>query len=271
MRIALDCAHGATYHVAPRVFEELGAEVVCMGIAPDGTNINADCGSTQPAALQRLVGDSGADLGIAFDGDGDRVCMVDRAGRLLDGDEIIYIIARHRQQTGSLTGGVVGTVMSNFGLQRALQDLGIDFVRAAVGDRYVLEMLKDRGWDVGGETSGHVLCLDLATTGDAIVSALQALRACVESGQRLDELAAGMHKMPQLLVNVEVPDPRERAVCETMTAAVAAKEQALQGRGRVLVRPSGTEPLLRIMVEGEDAEEVSSIAEELAETARNGA
>ena len=271
MRIALDCAHGATYHVAPRVFEELGAEVICMGIAPDGTNINADCGSTQPAALQRLVGDSGADLGIAFDGDGDRVCMVDRAGQLLDGDEIIYIIARHRQQTGSLTGGVVGTVMSNFGLQRALQELGIDFVRAAVGDRYVLEMLRDRGWDVGGETSGHVLCLDLATTGDAIVSALQALRACVETGQRLDELAAGMQKVPQLLVNVAVPDPRERAVCESMAAAVAAKEQALQGRGRVLVRPSGTEPLLRIMVEGEDAEEVSSIAEELAETARNGA
>lgn len=271
MRIVLDCAHGATYHVAPRVFEELGAEVISIGVQPDGTNINAKCGSTYPEILRQKVLETHADVGIAFDGDGDRVCLVDDKGTIRDGDEIIYIIAEHRHERGVLGGGVVGTVMSNFGLQQALTERGIEFCRAAVGDRYVMEMLHQRGWHVGGETSGHVLCLDLTTTGDAIVSALQALLPAVDTGRSIAELSEGMTKMPQVMVNVAVVDPAKTAQCDALRKAIGAKEAALANRGRVLVRPSGTEPLLRVMVEGENAEEVRDIANELAYVAEHEA
>ena len=271
MRIVLDCAHGATYHVAPRVFEELGAEVISIGVQPDGTNINAQCGSTYPETLRQKVLETHADVGIAFDGDGDRICLVDDKGTVRDGDEIIYIIAEHRHERGVLGGGVVGTVMSNFGLQQALTERGIEFCRAAVGDRYVMEMLHQRGWHVGGETSGHVLCLDLTTTGDAIVSALQALVPAVDTGRSIAELSEGMTKMPQVMVNVAVVDPAKTAQCDALRKAIGAKEAALANRGRVLVRPSGTEPLLRVMVEGENAEEVRDIANELAYVAEHEA
>ena len=271
MRIVLDCAHGATYHVAPRVFEELGAEVISIGVQPDGTNINAQCGSTHPETLRQKVLETHADVGIAFDGDGDRICLVDDKGTIRDGDEIIYIIAEHRHERGVLGGGVVGTVMSNFGLQQALTERGIEFCRAAVGDRYVMEMLHQRGWHVGGETSGHVLCLDLTTTGDAIVAALQALVPAVDTGRSIAELSEGMTKMPQVMVNVAVVDPAKTAQCDALRKAIGAKEAALANRGRVLVRPSGTEPLLRVMVEGENAEEVRDIANELAYVAEHEA
>ncbi len=271
LRIVLDCAHGATYHVAPRVFEELGADVIVIGAEPNGMNINDGCGSTHPEQLQEQVLHYRADVGIAFDGDGDRVYLVDRNGRLMDGDEIIYIIAAHRHAQGTLHGGVVGTVMSNFGLEKALQALDIDFSRAKVGDRYVTEMLLEKGWHLGGETSGHVLCLDLTSTGDAIVAALQALLPAVEQNKGVDELVAGMHKLPQVMVNVEVPEPGVTAECVELQKAVSAKEKELSDRGRILVRASGTEPLLRVMVEGEDAAEVREIANELAYVAENHA
>ncbi len=267
LNIVLDCANGATYHVAPRVFEELGAKVTVLGAQPNGMNINDGCGSTHPELLQKEVLAQNADLGIAFDGDGDRVHMVDRQGALLDGDELIYIIAGHRHAQGELAGGVVGTVMTNLGLEKALQGMAVPFARAKVGDRYVTEMLLAKGWQLGGETSGHILCLDLNTTGDAIVAALQALVPMVESGCALHELLDGMQKLPQVMVNVEVPDPAAIAECAVLQKAIAAKQVELADRGRILVRPSGTEPLLRVMVEGEAADEVSDIAHELAEVA----
>jgi len=267
LSLVLDCAHGATYHVAPRVFEELGAAVTVIGNQPNGTNINDGCGSTDPGLLVERVRASGADVGIAFDGDGDRVVMVDANGVLVDGDELLFVIARARRRVGQLgagVGGVVGTVMSNFGLERALAADDIPFVRAAVGDRYVLEQLHARGWTLGGESSGHILCLDLATTGDAIVAALQVLSAMVERGASLADLRSGMNKLPQTMINVRVPDPRGRAAAVDLLAAADRAGTALSGRGRVLIRPSGTEPLLRVMVEGEDEAEVRTIAEELA-------
>jgi phosphoglucosamine mutase len=267
LKIVVDCAHGATYHVAPRVFDELGAQVITLGVDPDGTNINEACGSTHPDNLQAKVVEAGADLGIAFDGDGDRVVMVDRHGRLVDGDELIYAIAKYRHECGELVGGVVGTVMSNFGLEKALGDLSIPFCRAKVGDRYVLELLKDKGWHLGGESSGHILTLDLTTTGDAIVAALQVIVPMVCSGTPLDELLGGMHKLPQVMVNVAVEDPASVADADSLKQAVVAKEACLDGRGRILVRASGTEPLLRVMVEGEDRAEVQGIADELAAVA----
>ena len=263
----LDCANGATYHVAPRVFEELGANVTVLGAEPNGMNINDGCGSTHPELLQGEVRDRGADLGIAFDGDGDRVHMVDAEGRLLDGDELIYIIARHRHAQGMLDGGVVGTVMTNLGLEKALAEMGVPFTRAKVGDRYVTEMLLAKAWQLGGETSGHILCLDLNSTGDAIVAALQALLPMVEQQCALHELLDGMQKLPQVMVNVEVPNPSATAQCAALQAAISAQEKSLADRGRILVRPSGTEPLLRVMVEGEAAEEVNEIAHELAQVA----
>ena len=268
VRIALDCAHGATYHVAPRVFEELGADVFTFGNEPDGTNINEKCGATHPEALVEHVREYRADLGIAFDGDGDRVIMVDNNGQVIDGDQLIYAIATHRRHLGTLRGGVVGTVMTNLGLEQALQREGIDFARAKVGDRYVLEELHQRGWEVGGESSGHVLCLDLSTTGDAIVSALQVLLPVVEQQRSLSELTAGFRKLPQAMVNVKTRgEPREVAVHPTLTAAIAEQEAELGERGRVLVRPSGTEPVVRVMVEGADEEEVRRIAECLGQQA----
>jgi phosphoglucosamine mutase len=266
LKVVLDCANGATYHVAPRVFEELGANITVVGGEPDGTNINAGCGSTSPEMLATQVRALGADVGVAFDGDGDRVMMVDARGEVVDGDELLFIIARHRAAAGVLQGGVVGTVMTNFGLERALEDLQIPFDRAAVGDRHVLEMLRTRGWDVGGEASGHILCLDLTTTGDAIVAALQALTPMVEQGLPLHELKQGMTKLPQVMLNVAATQPSALAAKASVRAAVEDKMRLLDGRGRVLVRPSGTEPVIRVMVEGEDRAEVSAIAEDLAAT-----
>lgn len=268
LHIVLDCAHGATYHVAPRVFEELGAKVTLMGCDPDGFNINAECGSTHPAALAALVVATSADVGIAFDGDGDRVFMVDHTGELVDGDQLLYIIARQRADEQRINGGVVGTVMSNFGLEKALAEANIPFVRAPVGDRYVLEVMRNQGWEIGGESSGHILCLDLTTTGDAIVAALQGLCAMVQRGETLAKLTQGMQKLPQTLINVAVNEPGVRAQAKDVTAAVMAKNGELAGRGRVLIRPSGTEPVVRVMVEGEESELVSTIAAELADVVR---
>ena len=268
LKVVLDCANGATYHVAPGVFEELGAQISVVGDAPDGFNINADCGSTHPQSLAAAVRERGADIGIAFDGDGDRVIVVDHKGEVVDGDELLFIIAEHRRRNDSLGGGVAGTVMSNFGLERALDELGVPFERARVGDRYVLELLRRRGWRLGGESSGHILCLDLATTGDGIVAALQALAAMVDSGRTIHELKRGMTKLPQTLVNVAVADPAAVARCATVVRAVGDGERRLAGRGRVLIRPSGTEPVVRVMVESEDRGEVARIAEDLAATVR---
>ncbi len=268
LKIVLDCAHGATYHVAPGVFEELGADIVVIGDEPDGFNINAGCGSTHPEFLAAAVREHRADIGIAFDGDGDRVILVDHEGDVVDGDELLFVIADYRKQTGTLQGGVAGTVMSNFGLERALGDLGIPFERAPVGDRHVLELLKRRKWRLGGESSGHIICLDLSSTGDGIVAALQALVPMVESGRTLRELKRGMCKLPQAMVNVEVAEPARVAACEKVASAVHARERGLAGRGRVLIRPSGTEPVIRVMVESDDHAEVASIAQDLAATVR---
>ena len=268
LKVVLDCAHGATYHVAPGVFEELGAEITVVGGAPNGTNINDGCGSTHPDLLQRTVLESGADVGIAFDGDGDRLLMVDAQGQVVDGDELLYIIARHRAANETLVGGVVGTVMTNLGLEQSLDKLGIPFERARVGDRYVLEQLNARGWQLGGESSGHIVCLDLTTTGDAIVAALQALIPMVETERGLEHLKKGLSKLPQTMINVEARDPARQAECTSVVQAIERKNQLLKGRGRVLVRPSGTEPVIRVMVEGEDAHEVDSVARELAEVVR---
>lgn len=268
LNIVLDCAHGATYHVAPGVFEELGANVTVMGCEPDGFNINAESGATDPAALAAQVMALGADVGIAFDGDGDRVIMVDHTGELVDGDELLYVIARQRAEEGRLEGGVVGTVMSNFGLEQAFAAANIPFVRAPVGDRYVLAKMREKNWQIGGESSGHIVCLDLTTTGDGIVAALQVLYAMAQRGESLNELKQGIRKLPQTMINVAVSEPRARAAAADVTAAVAAKTKELAGRGRVLVRPSGTEPVVRVMVEGEEPELVSAIATELAAVVR---
>ncbi|NPU93640.1 MAG: phosphoglucosamine mutase [Gammaproteobacteria bacterium] len=266
LRVVLDCANGATYSTAPSVFEELGAEVVTIGVQPDGLNINLNCGSTHPEALQKRVREVRADLGIAFDGDGDRVVMVDHDGDVVDGDELLYIIARGRHQAGGLAGGVVGTLMSNFGLELALQQMGVDFTRAKVGDRYVMEQLDARGWLLGGESSGHIVCLDKTTTGDGIVSALQVLAVMVEQEKGLSDLRHGMTKMPQKMINVRLPDKRDIMGHPSVQGAVKDVESRLSGRGRVLLRPSGTEPLIRVMVEGDDADEVALLCQHLAKS-----
>ena len=264
LKLVIDCAHGATYAVAPGVFSELGADVTVIGADPDGTNINHECGSTHPETVARKVAEVGADAGIAFDGDGDRVIMVDANGDIVDGDEMLYVIAKTGLPKGRLTGGVVGTVMSNLGLERALETCGIPFERAAVGDRYVLERMHARGWQLGGETSGHLICLALTTTGDGIVSALQVLVAMVESGRSLAELRNGMRKLPQAMVNVRTHSPGDFAANPAVDEAIRGIEDRLNGRGRVVIRPSGTEPVVRVMVEGEDADEVNAQAASLA-------
>jgi phosphoglucosamine mutase len=264
MRIVVDCAHGATYSMGPAVFEELGAEVISMGVQPDGLNINLNCGSTHPEALQKRVLELRADIGIAFDGDGDRLVMVDHEGNVVDGDELLYIIARGKQQAGDLKGGVVGTLMSNYGLELALKQLGIDFARAKVGDRYVMEMLAERNWQLGGESSGHIVCLDKTTTGDGIVSALQVLAVMVALEMPLAALKSGMEKMPQKMINVRLPDKRDVMGNASVQSAVRDVESRLAGRGRVLLRPSGTEPLIRVMVEGNDPDEVAQLCRQLA-------
>jgi phosphoglucosamine mutase len=270
MRIVIDCANGATYAVAAKVFEELGADLVVMFADPDGFNINDDCGSTHPENLQQRVIAEGADLGIAFDGDGDRLVMVDHEGSIVDGDEIIFGIAQSRKLNKKLKGGVVGTVMSNFGLEKSLEELAIPFLRANVGDRHVLELMKKKKWVIGGEPSGHILTMDLTTTGDAIVAALQVLvsmQGNANGANSLKELVAGMHKVPQILLNVKVESPGLVAQSEQMQSAIEAQGKVLEGRGRVLVRASGTEPLLRIMVEGDSESEVKQIAEGLIQQA----
>ncbi len=270
MRIVLDCAHGATYQIAPAVFTELGAEVVSIGIEPDGLNINEQVGSTSPKALQAKVLELEADLGIAFDGDGDRVAMVDHKGELIDGDELIFMIARHQQDLDELQGGVVGTLMTNMGMELALKELNIPFVRANVGDRYVLQQLQERNWALGGENSGHLLCLNSTTTGDGIVAALQVLKALKAHGQKLHDFKAGMVKFPQLMKNVRVTD-KSIVNAEEVLQAVAKAEQELAGRGRVLLRPSGTEPVVRVMVEGEDQVLVESLVNRLVDVVSSAA
>ncbi|WP_297527845.1 phosphoglucosamine mutase [Thiohalobacter sp.] len=264
LKLVVDCANGATYQVAPAVFDELGAEVIALGVSPDGLNINRDCGSTRPAGLAEAVVAQGADVGIAFDGDGDRVIMVDHTGAVVDGDELLYIIARSRLASGDLRGGVVGTLMSNLGLEHALRALDVPLHRARVGDRYVMEMLQAEGCVIGGESSGHIICLDRTTTGDGIVSALQVLCEMVLSGRSLAELRSGMRKYPQHMINVAVSGRPSLEGSEPLAEAVAASEARLAERGRVLLRPSGTEPVIRVMVEGEDEAEVRREAETLA-------
>lgn len=269
LRIVVDCANGATYHIAPSVFSELGAEVSTIGCQPDGLNINADCGSTNPEALSRAVIKRGADLGIALDGDGDRVVMVDDRGEVIDGDQLLYIIALARHRAGSLTGRVVGTQMTNLGMEKGLEVHGIGLERVKVGDRYVLEALNREGWNLGGESSGHIICLDRTTTGDGIVSALQVLEAICQQGCNLREAVAGMQLYPQRMINVPVPGTIEVMSAPGVVEAVSEIEAVLNGRGRVLLRPSGTEPVVRVMVEGEDGDQVEVLASQLAERVRS--
>ena len=264
LKIVLDCANGATYHIAPSVLSELGAEVIELGTDPDGFNINADGGSTNPENLRQLVLSVKAHLGIALDGDGDRVIMVDAKGEIVDGDELLFIIAAARDRMSTLTGGVVGTQMSNFGLEEALDQRKIPFVRAAVGDRNVLSELLSRKWILGGESSGHILCLDLTTTGDGIISALQVIAAMLESGMTLSEQKSQMNKYPQHMINVECQSEIDLVSASPVTRAIASTEDKLGGRGRVLLRPSGTEPVVRVMVEGEDENLVESLTRDLA-------
>ncbi len=264
LKIVVDCANGATYHIAPYVFDELGAEVITIGAEPDGVNINAGVGSTNPDLLVETVLNTGADLGIGLDGDGDRLIMVDDQGNILDGDDVLYIIARSRQENGGLNGSVVGTVMSNLGLELALKKQRIGFERVNVGDRYILERLQDKDWAIGGEPSGHIICLDRTTTGDGIVSALQVLAEVYKSGKLLRELSARVEKCPQVLVNVRVEEGSNVMELPALKAAVKDVETELNGEGRVLLRPSGTEPLIRVMVEGRNAQQVSCLADQLA-------
>ncbi|RTR05497.1 phosphoglucosamine mutase [Halomonas nitroreducens] len=268
LKMVIDCAHGATYHIAPSVFRELGAQVSVIGAAPDGLNINHQVGSTHPAALRAAVIQQGADLGVAFDGDGDRVLMVDADGREIDGDDILYLIARDRHGRGDLGGGVVGTLMSNFGLAAALEAMSIPFERAKVGDRYVMERLATNGWQLGGESSGHIVCGHVQTTGDGIVSALQVLSIMVREGRPLGELLDGLEKAPQMLVNVRLTpgaDAKSLMEAPALKSAVAAVEAELGDQGRVLLRPSGTEPLIRVMVEGRPHLDVGGLARRLAD------
>jgi len=251
-KIVLDCANGATYNAAPKVFKELGAHTITMATEPNGFNINDKCGSTYMEGLCARVVEENADFGIALDGDGDRVLFSDANGEIVDGDELIYIIAQHRLQSGQGCNGVAGTLMSNLGLELALKDLNIPFLRTKVGDRYVVEALKDNDWNLGGEASGHVLCSDLNTTGDGIVAALQVIRAISDSGKPLADLKLGMSKFPQTMINVRLAKKVDISSNSAINAAVAEAEQKLAGRGRVLLRPSGTEPLIRVMAEGDD-------------------
>lgn len=271
LHIVVDCAHGATYHVAPAVFRELGARVTALGTEPDGLNINDECGSTAPNTMRQRVLEAGADLGVAFDGDGDRVIMVDHAGREVDGDELLYIIARERHEAGGLDGGVVGTLMTNLGVEQALGRRGIPFARARVGDRYVMEELVSRQWLVGGEGSGHIVCRDRTTTGDGIVSALQVLVAMNRRDCGLAELLSDVTRLPQETVNVRVGQRFNPDDVDGIQTAVRAAESELGERGRILLRASGTEPVIRVMAEGEDADHIAQVARQLADVVQREA
>ncbi len=265
LKIVLDCSHGAGYKVAPRVMTELGAEIIPIGCSPNGKNINDSCGTTHPELMTVTVKAVGADLGIAFDGDGDRVLMVDHEGNLIDGDQLLYVLAKARHANGDLSGPVVGTLMTNLGLERVLGQLGIDFRRANVGDRYIMAMLKENGGQLGGETSGHLLCLDKTTTGDGLVSALQILAVMVETGQSLAELTGGMPRLPQTLINVRTESRIDLDASAEIQDIINGATQKIAERGRILIRASGTEPVVRVMVEGEDEGEVNQLAAELAD------
>lgn len=264
LKLVVDCANGATYRIAPLVFRELGAEVIELSVKPDGFNINDKCGSTYPQALQAKVLEVKAHAGIALDGDGDRVIMVDHTGSIVDGDELLYIIAKWYFDNERLKGGVVGTLMSNFGLEKAFKKQGIEFHRTKVGDRHIMQLLKKNAWLLGGESSGHIICLDANTTGDGIISALRVLAVVASTGKSLKELKEGMTKYPQTLINVPIASRTHKIEHPKIQSAIQSAELRLQGQGRVLLRASGTEPLVRVMVEGEDLQIVEMVAKELA-------
>ncbi len=265
LKIVVDCANGATYHIAPHVFSEIGADVVTIGAEPNGLNINEECGATKPKKLAETVLAQNADLGIALDGDGDRLIMVDHKGEIVDGDEIIYIIAKSRLKSGHLVGPVIGTLMTNLGMEHALKKVNVDLLRANVGDRYVMEMLNEHNGVLGGENSGHIICLDRTTTGDGIIAALQVLAEMYDSGKNLHELKSGMTKYPQVLLNVKTKSKLDLNSNQPLKKAVADVEKSLGDSGRVLLRASGTEPLIRVMVEGQNQEQVTAYANQLAD------
>jgi phosphoglucosamine mutase len=264
LKIVVDCAHGATYHIAPEVFRELGAEVITMGVEPDGLNINQECGSTEPRLLQAAVLENNADVGVALDGDGDRIIMVDQHGEIVDGDELVFIIAKARQRKGNGHPEVVGTLMSNFGLEEALKQFDMSLHRTKVGDRYVIEQMLKSGSQVGGESSGHIICLDKTSTGDGIVAALQVIAEMCETDSSLHELRSTISKYPQKLINVRVSEMPDLDNNVTIQQAVGDVEAELGDSGRVLLRPSGTEPVVRVMVEGRDASKINQLAKQLA-------
>lgn len=264
MHIVIDCANGATYNIAPKVFRELGAKVVLIGASPDGENINLECGSTKLNGLKKEVLEHGADLGIAFDGDGDRVMFVDHRGGSVDGDQLLYIIAQHKHKFEGGCSGVVGTLMTNFGFELGMERLGVPFERAKVGDRYVKESMKRNGWTLGGESSGHIVCDDITTTGDGIISALQVLKALRAEGKNLHQAKQSMQKLPQVMINVKSERKIDLDNDPVIKSAVNSAQESLQGEGRVLLRPSGTEPLVRVMVEGRQHDLVTQVAQDLA-------
>ena len=271
MKLVIDCAHGATYHIAPAVFEELGATTVVIGATPDGYNINDGVGSTEPAALQAKVLEEGADIGIAFDGDGDRLQMVNAKGELLTGDDVLYVLAMHRLAKSDPDAGIVGTLMTNMGLELALEAGGLRLARAKVGDRYVKELMVAEGWSLGGESSGHIICGDLSTTGDGVIAALQVLAAVRASGKSLEALASGFNPLPQVLVNVRITKSFDLSAHPTIAEACRRVESELKGKGRLLLRPSGTEPVIRVMVEGDDTIAIDALADEVADAIRQAA
>ena len=271
MKLVIDCAHGATYHIAPAVFEELGATTVVIGATPDGYNINDGVGSTEPAALQAKVLEEGADIGIAFDGDGDRLQMVNAKGELLTGDDVLYVLAMHHLAKGDPDTGIVGTLMTNMGLELALEAGGLRLARAKVGDRYVKELMVAEGWSLGGESSGHIICGDLSTSGDGVIAALQVLAAVRASGKSLEALASGFNPLPQVLVNVRITKSFDLSAHPTIAEACRRVESELKGKGRLLLRPSGTEPVIRVMVEGDDTVAIDALADEVADAIRQAA
>lgn len=271
MKLVIDCAHGATYHIAPAVFEELGATTVLIGATPDGYNINDGVGSTEPAALQARVVEEGADIGIAFDGDGDRLQMVNAKGQLLTGDDVLYVLAMHRLANGDSDAGIVGTLMTNMGLELALEAGGLRLARAKVGDRYVKELMVAEGWSLGGESSGHIICGDLSTTGDGVIAALQVLAAVRASEKSLEALASGFNPLPQVLVNVRISKGFDLTAHPAIAEACRRVESELEGRGRLLLRPSGTEPVIRVMVEGDNSVAIDALAGQVAEAIRQAA